>query len=77
MHRINITPIQFSYQINHLFLLDQIFDSTIYVTKVRLRYFHQLVLKLSRVRGKRNKKLWFRDNFSHFQIFDTVRNLEI
>ena len=26
---------------------------------------------------KKNKKAWFRDNYFHFQIFETFGNLEI
>ena len=45
--------------------------------KERFGFCYQLLLKLSRVRWKRNKKISFRHNFSHFQIFETFENLEI
>ena len=37
-------------------------------------FYHQLLLKYVRVRGKRNKKTWFRDNFFHIQSFEQFLN---
>ena len=45
--------------------------------KARFVFCHQLLLKLSRVRGNKNKKTWLRGNFVHFQIFESFGNLEI
>ena len=42
-------------------------------TKASFGFYHQLLLKLSRVRAKRNKKALFRDNFFR----DNFGNLEI
>ena len=39
-------------------------DSQWFKIKTCFGFAHQLLLKLSRVRGKRNKKVWFRDNLS-------------
>ena len=39
-------------------------DSQWFKIKTCFSFSHQLLLKLSRVRGKRNKKVWFRDNLS-------------
>ena len=41
-------------------------------TKLRFGFCRELVLKLSRIRGKRNKKTMF-----YFQIFETFVKLEI
>ena len=41
----------------------------------QIRY--QILLKLTRVRRKRNKKAWPWDKFFHFQIFESFGNLEI
>ena len=46
-------------------------------TKSRFRFCHRLLLKLSRVRRKRNKKAWFPDSSFHFQIFEISGYLEI
>ena len=43
-------------------------------SKARFGFCHQLLLKLSRVRAKRNKKAWFRGNSCHFQYFLVFRN---
>ena len=48
-----------------------------FITKASFGFCHWLLLKLSRVRGKRNKKAWFCDNCFHFQIFWTFGNLDI
>ena len=33
--------------------------------------------KLLKAMSKKRKKVWFRDNYFHFQIFETFGNLEI
>ena len=40
-------------------------------------FCRQSLFQLLRVRGKRNKKVWFDDNFLHFPSFQTFENLEI
>ena len=39
-------------------------------------FCHQLLLKLSRVRGNKSKKAAFRGNFYQFQNFLVFRNFE-
>ena len=41
----------------------------LFLTQVRFGFYHQSFIKLWRVRGKRNKKPWFRDNSFYFQVF--------
>ena len=58
------------------FFLHILMFSWWFKTKARSRFWHPLLLKPSRVRGKRNKKAWFRDNSFYFQIFQIFSNLE-
>ena len=44
-------------------------------TKAHFGFCHQVFLKLSRVKGNRHKKTYFRDRLFHFQIFETHGNL--
>ena len=46
-------------------------------TTALFRSCHQLLLKLSRARGKRSKKHDFRPSFLYFQIFEASENLGI
>ena len=49
--------------------------SVLHKTNACFGFCHQLFLQLLRVKGKKNKKAWFWDNFLHFQIFLNFVNL--
>ena len=39
------------------------------ISDPHFQFYHQLLMKPSQVRGKRNKNAWFWDNFFYLQVF--------